>query len=126
MAKSQSDSSRVRQDQPGSIISGARIFSHYCGILLFSKAHVRSNFWLDLHVLCAHLEVVRFTAMGSARPLNADAAKLCANFPDGRRLDINLPPNLRGGFFASQSSSKVPLFNHGIRAIETHCSVICS
>jgi hypothetical protein len=92
MAKSQSDSSRVRQDQPESIISGARIFSHYCGILLFSKAHVRSNFWLDLHVLCAHLEVVRFTAMGSARPLNADAAKLCANFADRRRLDINLPP----------------------------------
>ena len=64
--------------------------SHYCGIQ--SKAHVRSNFWLDLHVLCAHLEVVRLEAMGSARPLNADAAKLCANFPDRPPLDINLPP----------------------------------
>ncbi len=151
MAKSQSDSSRVRQDQPESIISGARIFSHYCGISLLSKAHVRSNFWLDLHVLCAHLEVVRFTAMGSARPLNADAAKLCANFPDCLRLDINLPPNLREvlGFHCeplcfscsstrsscsayletcgrplSQPSSKVALFNQGIRAMETHCSVI--
>jgi hypothetical protein len=41
--------------------------------------------------LCAHLEVVRFTAMGSARPLNADAAKLCANFSDRLPLDINLP-----------------------------------
>ncbi len=97
MAKSQSDSSRVRQDQPESIISGARIFSHYCGISLLSKAHVRSNFWLDLHVLYAHLEVVRLKAMGSARPLNADAAKLCANCPDRRRLDINLPLILRGG-----------------------------
>jgi len=48
-----------------------------------SKANVRSNiFRLDLHVLYAHLEVVRFKAMGSARPLNADAAKLCANCPD--------------------------------------------
>jgi hypothetical protein len=80
MAKSQSDSSRVRQDQPESIISGARIFSHNCGILLFSKANVRSNYSLDLHFLYAHLEVVRFKAMGSARPLHADAAKLCANY----------------------------------------------
>ena len=28
----------------------------------FSKAHVRSNFWLDLHVLYAHLEVIRLKA----------------------------------------------------------------
>jgi hypothetical protein len=41
--------------------------------------------------LCAHLEVVRLKAMGSARPLNADAAKLCANFSDRLPLDINLP-----------------------------------
>ena len=61
----------------------------------FSKAHVRSNFWLDLHILYAHLEVVRFTAMGSARPLYADAAKLCANSRELPRLDINLP--LRSG-----------------------------
>ena len=44
---------------------------------------------LDLHVLYAHLEVVRFKAMGSARPLHADAAKLCANSQDLPRLDIN-------------------------------------
>jgi hypothetical protein len=49
------------------------------------------TFRLDLHFLYAHLEVVRFKAMGSARPLNADAAKLCANFPDLLRRDINLP-----------------------------------
>ncbi len=91
MAKSQSDSSRVRQDQPESIISGARIFSHYCGISLLSKAHVRSNvFRLDLHVLYAHLEVVRFKAMGSARPLYADAAKLCANCLAVPGQDINI------------------------------------
>jgi len=45
-----------------------------------SKANVRSNYSLDLHCLCAHLEVVRLKAMGSARPLHADAAKLCAKF----------------------------------------------
>ena len=45
-----------------------------------SKANVRSNYSLDLHCLYAHLEVVRLKAMGSARPLHADAAKLCAKF----------------------------------------------
>src|SRR5271169_345005 len=78
MAKSQSDSSRVRQDQPESIISGARIFSHNCGILLFSKANVRSN----VSVRSPHF--VRASggrtsqSKGSARQLHADAAKLCA------------------------------------------------
>ena len=44
----------------------------------------------------AHLEVVRITESGSARKLNADAAKLCANCPDDRRPDINLPLFARG------------------------------
>ena len=85
------------------------LFSHYCGIVCsFSKAHVRSNFWLDLHCLYAHLEVVRFTAMGSARPLYADAAKLCANWREVRSLDINLPPIF---MFVRTSLSADQLFN---------------
>ena len=73
-----------------------------------SKAHVRSNFWLDLHCLYAHLEVVRFTAMGSARPLYADAAKLCANCHEVRCPDINLPPNFARSEF---TALRPPLFH---------------
>jgi hypothetical protein len=39
--------------------------------------------------------------MGSARPLHADAAKLCANFPDARSRNINLPP--LGEFYEAKS-----------------------
>ena len=55
-------------------------YSRITAELAMSKANVRSNCSLDLHCLCAHLEVVRLKAMGSARPLHADAAKLCAKF----------------------------------------------
>ena len=79
MAKSQSDSSRVRQDQPESIIgSTTHAFLRKCK----AQANVRSNYSVRSPLLYAHLEVVRFTAIGLRPSLNADAAKLCANCPE--------------------------------------------
>ena len=92
MAKSQSDSSRVRQDQPESIISGARIFSHYCGILLFSKANVRSNISVrsPLFVRASGGRTSQSNGLRPSAPRRRRQAM--RKFPYPRRPDINLPP----------------------------------
>src|SRR5713226_3032631 len=72
MAKSHSDSSQVRQDQPESIKGSTA--THFCEVFCLSTTHVRSNYSLDLHLVRApggHA----YHCVGYARKFKADAAK---------------------------------------------------